>query len=126
MKIYHNKNTVKAAVDRKPNPKKEKAFREVINFINSWVDQEAVFLPDAFQKGTNTWYFVEDYIKDDWNLDTEAIISDWKAEFDVPLEERERSPYGMDEWEPTDYLYNILVQVVGVPHSEADKMLLYK
>lgn len=119
MKIVANKYS------RKPDPRMEQALRKALNLINSYIDEESVFLPDALDKNSETYFFANDYVMNDWNLDTERIIDDWKSEYDVPLEVRERSPYGMDEWNPRDYLFNILVDLMGMSYEEAKKLLLY-
>ena len=101
------------------NDKNKRAVRKAVDIINKFIDDEAVFLPDVLDRNSNTYWAIKEYVGSDWNLDADAIINDWELDQSQD-HEYDLNPGGFD---PRQYLFNVLVYVVGYDYDEAERIL---
>ena len=105
-----------------PDDKNIRALRKAVDYINKFIDDEGIFLPDVLDHNSETYWQIKDYVKSDWNLDADEIISDWIEDSEVDVDVRDKQA-NTDPWDPRDYIFNVLKSVCGVPYERAEKML---
>ena len=119
MKIRHNhKRAIKASsvtATIKPSLRiGENAIRKACDIINVYIAGKEFTVLDAMGlfNDTNTYRFVNNHMDASGGLDTESIIAEWIDTFD-------------EDYDPRDYLFNILRDIVGYSYEQAEKLLVY-
>lgn len=102
------------AESKKLTSAQENAIRNAVRMINNWMFETDVDLLDIIDMNTETYYFVDDYTDGSGQLDAESIIDEYRETFDP-----------MSTYDPRDYLFNILREIVGMGYDDAEKFLKY-
>lgn len=106
-----NRNNVTAST--KPSYRSgEEAIRNACNVINVFFAGKEPDMWDDLYNDTNTKYFVDQHKDRSGGIDTESVVQEWRETYD-------------EEYDPRDYLFNILRDQLGYSYDEAERMLIY-
>lgn len=106
-----NRNNVTAST--KPSYRSgEEAIRNACNVINVFFAGKEPDMQDGLYNDTNTKYFVDQHKDGSGGIDTESVVQEWRETYD-------------EEYDPRDYLFNILRDQLGYSYDEAERMLIY-